>query len=159
MSQPSLNITKAVHPIWRDQIVVVLLAAIASIAILVTVGIVFSLIVETLQFLEKAPLRDFLFGLKWSPQTAIRTDQVGSGGSFGILPLINGTLLISAIAMVVATPLGLGGVFIGIFDKTYAGLDQAGVGNSCGHSNCCLRIFRGLNLGTVHSNDGQSIRV
>ncbi|MFT4961957.1 MAG: phosphate transport system permease protein, partial [Paracoccaceae bacterium] len=47
------------------------------------------------------------FGLEWSPQTAIRQDQVGAGGSFGVIPLINGTLLISAIAMMVAAPLGL----------------------------------------------------
>ncbi len=92
---------------WLDRIVVALLAATAGIAILVTVGIVLSLSVETLQFFEKVPLRDFLFGLKWSPQTAIRADQVGSGGGFGVLPLINGTLLISAIAMLIATPLGL----------------------------------------------------
>ena len=49
----------------------------------------------------------FLFGLDWDPQTAIRSDQVGAEGSFGAIPLKNGTLLVSAIAMTVATPLGL----------------------------------------------------
>jgi len=92
---------------WRDRVVVILLGTAAGVAILVTVGIVLSLVFETIQFFGKIPLTDFLFGLEWSPQTAIRTDQVGSKGSFGVLPLINGTLLISAIAMLVATPLGL----------------------------------------------------
>ena len=107
MAHQNLNITTPVRPIWRDRIVVILLAAMAGVAIMVTVGIVLSLIFETIQFFGKVPVSDFLFGLEWSPQTAIRADQVGSGGSFGVLPLINGTLLISAIAMVVATPLGL----------------------------------------------------
>lgn len=92
---------------WLDRVVVTLLAAAAGMAILVTVGIVLSLIFETIQFFGKVPISNFLFGLEWSPQTAIRADQVGAKGSFGILPLINGTLLISAIAMIVATPLGL----------------------------------------------------
>ncbi|PHQ96895.1 MAG: phosphate ABC transporter permease subunit PstC [Marinosulfonomonas sp.] len=107
MSEQSWNITTPVRPMWLDRMVVILLGAAAGVAILVTVGIVLSLIFETLQFFNKVPVTDFLFGLKWSPQTAIRADQVGSGGSFGVLPLINGTLLISAIAMMVATPLGL----------------------------------------------------
>lgn len=107
MTDQSLNITTPMRPMWLDRAVVVLLGATAGVAILVTVGIVLSLVFETIQFFGKVPLRDFLFGLEWSPQTAIRADQVGSKGSFGILPLINGTLLISAIAMMVATPLGL----------------------------------------------------
>jgi len=107
MSDQSFNITTPVRPMWLDRVVVVFLAAAAGVAILVTVGIVLSLVFETIQFFGKVPMRDFLFGLEWSPQTAIRADQVGSGGSFGILPLINGTLLISVIAMIVATPLGL----------------------------------------------------
>ena len=76
-------------------------------AILVTVGIVASMAVETWMFLQKVSLSEFLFGLKWSPQTAIRADQVGSSGSFGAVPLITGTLLISGIAMAVAAPIGL----------------------------------------------------
>ena len=53
------------------------------------------------------PAVDFLFGLHWSPQTAIRADQVGSSGAFGAVPLFTGTLLISAIALMVAVPIGL----------------------------------------------------
>jgi len=77
------------------------------VAILTTVGIVLSLAFEAFLFFKKIPIADFLFGLEWSPQTAIRKDQVGSSGAFGVIPLLTGTLLISFIAMIVATPLGL----------------------------------------------------
>jgi phosphate transport system permease protein len=60
---------------------------------------------------------DFLFGLEWSPQTAIRADQVGSSGAFGIAPLVAGTLLITLIAMLVAGPIGL---FAAIYLAEYA---------------------------------------
>ena len=107
MADQSLNFTNSVRPKWLDRFVVVALACAASAAILVTFGIVLSLVFETWQFFEKVPVMDFLFGLTWSPQTAIRSDQVGADGSFGAVPLVNGTLLISAIAMMVAAPLGL----------------------------------------------------
>jgi len=77
------------------------------IAIVITIGIVFSLAFEAYRFFQLVSLQEFLFGLQWSPQTAIRSDQVGAEGSFGAVPLITGTLLISAIAMATATPLGL----------------------------------------------------
>ncbi len=107
MPDGSLIITRPDRSRWRDKLIVGIMAAAAGVAILVTLGIVLSLVFETLLFLKKIPLQNFLFGLEWSPQTAIRSDQVGAEGSFGVLPLINGTLLISAIAMAVATPLGL----------------------------------------------------
>jgi len=53
------------------------------------------------------PILDFLFGTQWSPQIAIREGQVGAEGSFGIIPLLSGTMLISLIAMLVAVPVGL----------------------------------------------------
>ena len=79
----------------------------SSIAVFTTVGIVFSVLFEALQFFQKVPVTDFLFGTTWSPQTAIRADQVGSSGSFGAVPLFAGTMLITCIAMLVATPIGL----------------------------------------------------
>ena len=79
----------------------------AAISILTTAGIVFSVLFETLRFFSKIPPQDFLLGLSWSPQTAIRADQVGSSGSFGMIPLLVGTLLITFIAMLVAGPIGL----------------------------------------------------
>jgi len=79
----------------------------STIAIFTTAGIVLSLLFEAARFFRLVPVQDFLFGLEWSPQTALRSDQVGGSGSFGALPLLAGTLLISGIAMVVAVPIGL----------------------------------------------------
>jgi len=84
-----------------------LLICASSIAVLTTIGIVFSVLFEAIRFFREVPLTDFLFGLEWSPQTAIRSDQVGSSGAFGAVPLFAGTLLITAIAMFVAVPVGL----------------------------------------------------
>ena len=84
-----------------------ILIASSTVAIFTTIGIVLSLSFEAFRFFGKIPLTDFIFGLEWSPQTAIRADQVGATGKFGVIPLLTGTLLISAIAMSVATPLGL----------------------------------------------------
>lgn len=85
-----------------------LLIAASMIAIFTTLGIVLSLLFESLRFFRLVPVSDFLFGLSWSPQTAIRADQAGSSGAFGSIPLFWGTILIGAIiAMIVAIPLGL----------------------------------------------------
>ena len=77
------------------------------VAIATTIGIVMSVIVEATRFFQAVPITDFLFGLTWSPQMAIRADQVGSSGAFGAVPLFAGTMLISLIAMLVAVPIGL----------------------------------------------------
>jgi len=90
-----------------ESVVVFFLLLAACVAVLTTVGIVFSVLFEALRFFQKVPLTEFLFGLNWSPQTAIREDQVGSSGSFGAVPLFAGTLMITGIAMLVAVPLGL----------------------------------------------------
>ena len=79
----------------------------SSLAILVTLGIVLSLVFETLRFFQQVDVFDFLVGTHWSPQTALRADQVGSSGSFGAVPVFAGTLLITLIAMLVAVPVGL----------------------------------------------------
>jgi len=84
-----------------------LLIAASLVAILTTIGIFLSVLFEALRFFRQVSPVDFLFGLSWSPQTAIRTDQVGSSGAFGAVPLFTGTLLISGIAMLVAVPVGL----------------------------------------------------
>ena len=77
MSDMSFDITKSSNIKWRDRCVVAVMAAAAALAIFVTFGIVLSLVFETLRFFEKVPVMDFLFGLEWNPQTAIRADQVG----------------------------------------------------------------------------------
>lgn len=90
-----------------EAMVTLFLIASSTVAIFTTIGIVLSLLFESLRFFAKIPITDFLFGLNWSPQTAMRSDQVGSSGAFGAVPLFTGTLLISVIAMVVAVPVGL----------------------------------------------------
>ncbi len=90
-----------------EQVITGLLIGASSIAILTTIGIVMSVLFEAVRFFREVPITEFLFGLSWSPQTAIRADQVGSSGSFGAVPLFTGTLLITAIAMFVAAPVGL----------------------------------------------------
>lgn len=90
-----------------EYVINVMLIAASSIAILTTIGIVMSVLFEAIRFFQEVPVFDFLFGLEWSPQTAIRADQVGSSGSFGAVPLFAGTMLITAIAMTVAVPVGL----------------------------------------------------
>ncbi len=107
LSDLELDFTRPTRTAWIDRLIISMLWSAAALAILVTIGIVFSLLFETIRFFEKVPMGEFLFGTNWSPQTAIRADQVGAEGSFGAIPLINGTLLISFIAMIVATPLGL----------------------------------------------------
>lgn len=84
------------------------LFAASLIAILTTLGILLSLMFESLRFFRMYPAQQFIFGLEWSPQMAIRADQAGSSGAFGAIPLLWGTFFIGAIiAMVVAVPLGL----------------------------------------------------
>lgn len=68
-------------------------------SILITLGIISVLLFETVNFLREVPVTDFLFGTVWTP---LFLDK-----QFGVLPLVGGTLLISAIAMSVALPAGL----------------------------------------------------
>ncbi len=90
-----------------ERAIMIALIACSCIAIFTTLGIVLSVLFESLRFFNKVPFTEFAFGLHWSPQTSIRADQVGSSGSFGAVPIFAGTLLISAIAMLVAVPFGL----------------------------------------------------
>lgn len=94
------------------------LAACSTIAIFTTIGIVLSVLYEAIRFFKAIPVTEFLFGLEWSPQMAIRADQVGSSGAFGAIPVFAGTLLISGIAMAVAVPIGL---MAAIYMSEYAG--------------------------------------
>lgn len=89
----------------------------ASLAILTTIGIVLSVLFESIRFFQRVSPIEFLFGLDWSPQTAIREDQQGSSGSFGAVPLFAGTLFIAGIALIVAVPTGL---MVAIYLSEYA---------------------------------------
>lgn len=90
-----------------EQVVRGALILASFVAVVTTVGIILSVLFESIRFFSIVPIGDFLFGLEWSPQTAIREDQVGSSGAFGAVPLFTGTLLITLIAMLVALPIGL----------------------------------------------------
>lgn len=79
----------------------------STIAIVTTIGIFLSLVLNTFVFFESVSFFDFVFGLKWNSQIAIRADQAANAGSFGSVPLFVGTALIACIAMGVSVPLGL----------------------------------------------------
>ena len=93
------------------------LILLSVIAVLTTLGIIASLLFESLRFFKEVPFMDFLFGLQWSPQTALRADQVGQSGSFGAIPVFAGTFLIMLVAMAIAGPVGL---MIAIYLTEYA---------------------------------------
>ncbi len=90
-----------------ERIIYGLMVFCAVSAIFVTIGIVASLVYETGQFLALVPLTEFLFGTRWEPQIPIREDQIAAAGAFGVIPVFLGTIVITVIAMVVATPIGL----------------------------------------------------
>jgi phosphate transport system permease protein len=101
-----------------EKIMLYLLVGCSTVAVLTTLGIIMSVLYESIRFFKAVPVMDFLFGLEWSPQTAIRSDQVGSSGAFGAIPVLVGTAMISAIAIFVAVPIGL---MSAIYMSEYAG--------------------------------------
>jgi phosphate transport system permease protein len=84
-----------------EQAVKYCLFAAAAVSIVTTVLIVLSLLRETIRFFGDVPIGDFLFGTKWTPLLG------GDQQSFGVIPLLTGTLYLTAIGLVVAVPLGL----------------------------------------------------
>ena len=90
-----------------ERIVMGLMIGCSAVAVFTTFGIVFSLIFESWAFFRLIPLHEFLFGLKWEPQIAIRADQIAGAGAFGVVPVFVGTLVIMAIALFFAVPIGL----------------------------------------------------
>ncbi|WP_068080691.1 phosphate ABC transporter permease subunit PstC [Polycladidibacter stylochi] len=107
---------KSIHPALRarhfvERSVMGLLMVCSAVAILTTIGIVLSLIFESLMFFRKVPVLDFVFGMHWSPQSAFEGAGAEAASTdahiFGAIPLLVGTLLITAIAIFVAAPIGL----------------------------------------------------
>jgi phosphate transport system permease protein len=82
-----------------EKIMPILLLIIALISILTTVGIVITLLAETIEFFKRIPIVEFFTGTVLKP--------LGDNAQFGILPLVTGTLISTAIAMIVAIPIGL----------------------------------------------------
>lgn len=119
----ALTILKLIKPQTRarnqvERFVKILLVFCSTIAIFTTIGIVLAVLYEAIRFFKVVPITEFLFGLDWSPQMAIRDDQVGSSGAFGAIPVLVGTMMISAIAMFIAVPIGL---MAAIYLSEYAG--------------------------------------
>ncbi|MEL6373158.1 MAG: phosphate ABC transporter permease subunit PstC [Pseudomonadota bacterium] len=100
-----------------EQIMTGLMIGCSLVAIFTTVGIVGSLLFETLLFFEKVSVTEFFTGLNWEPQIPIREGQITAGGAFGAIPVFVGTIVIAVIAMVVAVPIGL---FAAIYLSEYA---------------------------------------
>ena len=99
---------RGLHPRkLAERIIAVLLLLSAATALAVTVGILLSLIFESWRFFRLVPLSEFLFGLRWEPQIALRADQVAGLGAFGAVPVLLGTAVISLVALLVAAPLGI----------------------------------------------------
>jgi phosphate transport system permease protein len=103
---------RSVSPAFRarhrvEDITTWVMIACAGLAIFVTVAIVASLLYESIRFFAFVPVHEFLFGVNWEPQIAIRPDQVAGQGAFGWLPVFVGTLVITFISLFVAVPIGL----------------------------------------------------
>ncbi len=107
-----------------ERVIQLALAACSTVAILATIGIVASLVFEAARFFGLVSWSEFVFGLTWSPQTAIRADQVGSSGAFGAVPVFAGTFLVTLLAMMVAFPIGL---FSAIYLAEYASARARGL--------------------------------
>lgn len=84
-----------------------LMSLTALVGILITVAITVSILFEALRFFEKVEFFDFLFGLKWNPQMAIHEGQGVANSSFGVIPVLLGTLLITFVAIAVSVPIGV----------------------------------------------------
>ena len=89
---------------WVERAINLALIACSAVAILTTLGIVASLVTEAFRFFTFISPVDFFFGTVWNPNNA---GTAGNWGSYGLLPLLAGTLMITAIAMLVAVPVGL----------------------------------------------------
>src|SRR5262245_38805395 len=96
----NLTRTPSARSRFESAIRVALFAA-AALSVVTTLAIVGSLLLETIHFFQRVPLGDYLFGTKWSPLFA------GEQQSFGVVPLVWGTVYLSIIALIVAIPLGL----------------------------------------------------
>lgn len=109
-SQSSLSINKMIQEkkqkgrsfsVLVEKIIPVLLFLTAFISVLTTLGIVFTLLFETITFFTKVSFLEYFTGKEWFPFSDVNP-------SYGVLPLISGTLMVAIIAMIVAIPIGLG---------------------------------------------------
>ncbi|TNE94858.1 MAG: phosphate ABC transporter permease subunit PstC [Gammaproteobacteria bacterium] len=151
---PQLRARQQVEKVFKG-----ILLACACVAILTTLGILLSVLFESMRFFKSIPATDFLFGLEWSPQMAIRSDQVGSSGSFGAIPLFVGTLLISMIAMIVAVPVGLmSAIYLAEYaTPTLRGLAKPALEILAGIPTVVYGFFAALTVAPFLRNSGESM--
>jgi len=97
---PGTSVLGTARRRWHEDVIRVVLFLAAALSVLTTFGILASLLEGTVEFFGEVPIWDFLTGTEWHPLFA--------DPAFGVLPLVTGTLLITAIALLVAIPLGLG---------------------------------------------------
>ncbi len=119
----STDVTAGAGPMLRarrrrigEDVVKGVLFVCALISVATTVGIVIALFIPAFEFFQEIPIRDFLTGTNWSP--------LFEPAHFGVLPLVSGTLLVTAIASIVAMPLGLGAA---IYLSEYASPHTRGI--------------------------------
>jgi phosphate transport system permease protein len=135
----------------REAVVKVFMIVCSIVAILTTVGIFASVIFESLIFFREVNPFSFLFGTQWSP--------TGSPPSFGFIPLLLGTLLITFIALVVAVPLGL---LSAIYMSEYATKNVRSVAKPllellAGIPTVVLGFFAALTVAPFIRNAGQGL--
>ncbi len=111
-TSPKLRARNAV-----EAVVLVTLVLSSMVAILTTIGIIFSMLFETLHFFGFVSPWRFFFGTVWDPRFSAAGQSGGGDGQFGLLPLLWGTLYISIVALLVAVPVGL---FSAIYMSEYA---------------------------------------
>ena len=144
-----------------ERVVRLVLIACSVVAILTTIGIVMSLIVESLLFFAEVPFFKFLFGLHWSPQSAFTGAGTEAGAVnediFGAVPLFVGTLLITFIAMIVAAPIGLmSAIYLSDYaSKSVRAVAKPAAGDSRGHSDSRLRVLRRADRRAVLARHGR----
>jgi phosphate transport system permease protein len=97
---PAVPQLKAVRRRWGEDVIKGLLALCALVSVATTVGIVIALFIPAIEFFREVSLWDYLTGTEW---TALFSEP-----SFGVLPLVAGTVLVTLVAVLVCAPLGLG---------------------------------------------------
>jgi phosphate transport system permease protein len=145
-----------VSPAYRarnafERIILWILIGSSIVAILTTIGIVLSVLLESLVFFSHVSPLEFLFGLKWAPTS--------NPASFGILPLLAGTLLITVIALIVAGPLGL---LSAIYMAEYANAHIRGIAKPllemlAGIPTVVLGFFAALTVAPLIRNSGEAL--
>lgn len=98
-SRPTRRLGEA-RPRYGERLVQGLLFLCAAVSVATTAGIVVALAGPTIEFLGEVPIGDFLFGTDWRP--------LFSPPDFGVLPLVTATIVVTACALVVCIPFGLG---------------------------------------------------